>query len=181
MKKSIITLALLTIISCATGTKSVKTIDPTLMENVLNSKTYDIPITAIINNDGTKSPIVTNTSMSNGDVLKTTGENKMLEGEYYLRVRPNVIAVNLPFSGKSRNAGLSYASTEPYEKNISFEDVNYTVNTKKNGDKVINIQLTKKIDDLKYINIDIDKNGTASIQASKINGQQISYVGYIYN
>lgn len=167
--------------SCGTTTTSNNTIDSNLMEKVLESKTFDIPITSIIYNDNSKSNLkIGGTLSNNGNITSTIPLNKGDVGEYYIRVRPSIIAVSLPYSGKSRSNSLAYNSSTVVTKNFSSSDIVYTI-TKRDDAKEVTIDIKEPTNELKKIIINIDRFGTALVTASKIQGQNVKYDGYISN
>lgn len=172
------------LVSCKSSNVDRSTeINSDLMSQVLDSKTYDIPITSMVNRDGTQSKVITNMSMKDNLAIRNdNNRNNNLDADsYYIRVRPNIIAISLPYSGKSRSASLSYNASETITKNISMNNVDYEIEKSNNGDKIISFNVLESNDDIKKIVVTIDKNGTAYIKANKIAGNVVDYVGYIYN
>lgn len=168
-------------VSCTTSAPASSAISSSTMQQVLDSKLYDIPITAIISDDNTKVNLTIGGTLSNnGNISSTIPLKKEMDSEYYIRVRPNILAISLPYSGKSRAATLAYSTSSTVRKNFATADYSYTVSN--HGDKkLITFNFNSKVDGLKTISITIDPRGTAQVTANKLQGQTVKYDGYIYN
>lgn len=172
------------IVSCgANSTVSTNNnfIDQQVLKTLLQDRMYDIPITGILNTDGTKTNLSPSTTMSNnGNISKSIRSAESLDDEYFIKVRPDAINFNLPYSGRTRSATIAYSSNESVSKVVDFNNLSYELTDTGKLNK-ITINLNEKIEGLKIVEIELDENGTARIRAYKIANQTVFYEGYIKN
>lgn len=155
--------------------------DKYTFEKLLEGKNYDIAITSIINHDGTSANLLPNTTMTNsGGISSTIKFDKGLEKGYYIRVRPDILQFKLPFSGKSRTASLSYNSNTVTKADVKQSKLIYNMVRRPNN-SLIHIKFNERVEDLQYIEIEIDKKGSAIVKAKKVGERVEIYDGFLHN
>jgi len=107
-------------------------------------------------------------------VFPQSGKSRMLTTDYDLSITIDSIISFLPYFGRSYTASLN-----PEESGIKFTSTDFEYqNTKKKKSWEISIK-PKDVSDIQEISLSIFDNGTANLNVSSTNRQNISFRGYI--
>jgi len=104
-----------------------------------------------------------------------SGSLRQLTSGYDLQVSADKIVAYLPYFGRAYTAPLN-----PAEGGLQFtsKDFDYAVKDRKKDGWEVSIR-TKDLSDSKQMQLTIFSNGTASLQVTSNNRQNISFNGYI--
>lgn len=153
----------LVIFSCTTS--SAPKVDATLLQNVVQSKIYNIYLSKVSTTDFSFSENV-NSSVTLDDKL------------YYIKVRPEAVQVYAPFPDKNYSAMTSTSSRQ----DVMFTSANYTYNVTsgKNGSWIVEIN-PENNERIKTIKLEITKDAQAEAVISHAVKSPVNYLGYLEN